>query len=105
MPNSNFLSNRHFFTRFYCNIVLTFINEITPFSGWFKLNILIMYSVDHEFSISLKKTKNWFCEEWVIYGKKSQILAILKFLQNSRFHIYLKQKITEDPKGTWATYT
>ena len=54
----NFLSNRRFFTRFYYNIVLSFINEMAHFSDSFKLNILIMYSVDHVFSISLKLLKN-----------------------------------------------
>ena len=54
MPFSNFLSNRRFFARFYYNIDLTFINEMGHFSDSSKLNILIMYSVDHEFYISLK---------------------------------------------------
>ena len=32
--------------------------------------------------------------------KKISNFGNLQFLQNSGFHIYLKQKITEDPKGT-----
>ena len=58
---------------------------MTHFSDSFELNILIMYSLDHEFTILLKILKNWFWEEWAIYGQKSQILAICSFYKISDF--------------------
>ena len=54
MPFLNLLSNQHFFAKFGYDIFLTFINEMTHFSDSFELNILIMDSVDHEFTFLLK---------------------------------------------------
>ena len=51
---------------------------MTHFSDSLKLNILIMYSLDNEFTILLKFCK-LIWKEWAIYGKKSQILAICSF--------------------------